>query len=205
MDVFSFSSAEQSGGCGRCEGEVAGELWEGMSNSHIDCWNTLPRLSTVSAWSHWGIPISGASSPCSHRGGFSADLGHSRTGALPQRHPCLLQGCPRWVWCPAGMGETARSASLQQGNASASSLPALLLLYDITSKMSFDNIRVSPFCGLGACFSPGIGLVGALFGLLGVWGSLKPGLHVRALCCGQTQPARSYFLGCLAGCCMAGC
>ncbi|KFQ61438.1 Ras-related protein Rab-37, partial [Pelecanus crispus] len=31
--------------------------------------------------------------------------------------------------------------SLQWGNASASSLPALLLLYDITSKMSFDNIR----------------------------------------------------------------
>ena len=55
------------------------------------------------------------------------------------------------------MGETIRSASLQRGNASASSLPALLLLYDITSKMSFDNIRVSALRGLGTCFSPGVG------------------------------------------------
>lgn len=67
-----------------------------------------------------------------------------------------------------GMGETGQSTSVQQGNASASSLPALLLLYDITSKMSFDNIRVSPLRWSGACFSPGIGVVGALRGLLGV-------------------------------------
>ncbi|NWU64404.1 RAB37 protein, partial [Pterocles burchelli] len=39
------------------------------------------------------------------------------------------------VW--RGLG----SASLQRGHTSVPSLPALLLLYDITSKMSFDNIR----------------------------------------------------------------
>ncbi|KAI1232391.1 hypothetical protein IHE44_0006851 [Lamprotornis superbus] len=45
---------------------------------------------------------------------------------------------------------------------------ALLLLYDITSKMSFDNIRVSPTVGW-ECFSPGLGpwvpcLAGWVFG-----------------------------------------
>lgn len=102
------------------------------------------------------------------------------------------------------MVETGRSASLQWSNASASSLPALLLLYDITSKMSFDNIRVSPCRGSGACFSLGIGVVGALRGLLGVWGSLKPVLHISCGCLGQTQPAGSWSPGRLAGRCTAG-
>lgn len=83
-----------------------------------------------------------------------------------------------------GSGGDHQSASLQWGNASASSLPALLLLYDITSKMSFDNIRVSPLHGLGARFLPGFGVLGALHDLLGVWGSLKPVLHVSTSCLG---------------------
>lgn len=103
-----------------------------------------------------------------------------------------------------GMGETSRSTSLQRGNASTSSLPALLLLYDITSKMSFDNIRVSPLRRSGVCFSLGTGVVGALCGLLGVWGSLKLVLHARTSCFSQSQPAGSLSPGHLAGHCTAG-
>lgn len=40
MNVLSFFSAEQSGGRGWREGEVAGELWEGVSNSQPDCLNS---------------------------------------------------------------------------------------------------------------------------------------------------------------------
>lgn len=91
-------------------------------------------------------------------------------------------------------GETPQSTSLQCSNASASSPPALLLLYDITSKMSFDNIRVSPAVGR-ECFSPGIGVVGALLGWLGVWGSWEPVLPVRTGCSGQAQPGGSSSQG----------
>lgn len=83
-----------------------------------------------------------------------------------------------------GTGVAGQDTSLQWGNAAASSLPALLLLYDITSKMSFDNIRVSPLHGLGAHFLAGFGVLGALHDLLGVWGSLKPVLHVSNSCFG---------------------
>lgn len=91
-------------------------------------------------------------------------------------------------------GETIQSTCLQCSNASASSPPALLLLYDITSKMSFDNIRVSPAEGW-ECFSAGSGLVAALFGWPGVWGRWEPVLPVSTACSGQPQPAGSSSQG----------
>lgn len=94
-----------------------------------------------------------------------------------------------------GTGVAGQGTSLQWGNAAASSLPALLLLYDITSKMSFDNIRVSPLHGLGAHFLTGFGVLSALHDLQGVWGSLKPVLHVSNSCFGPDPASLELIRG----------
>ncbi|KAM9639122.1 ras-related protein Rab-37 isoform 1-T1 [Morphnus guianensis] len=112
MNLLSFS-AEQSGGRGRREGEVAGELWEGVSTSQPDCLNSPPEWWSGRAGSHRGIPT---------QEGFPL--------------PALTGAAFRQIWDTAGQ-ERFRSVT----HAYYRDAQALLLLYDITSKMSFDNIR----------------------------------------------------------------
>lgn len=59
--------------------------------------NSQPHCPDDTGLSH------GTSPPRPHRGHLPADLGHSRTGAVPQRDPRLLQGCPRCVWGRRGL------------------------------------------------------------------------------------------------------
>ncbi len=71
------------------------------------------------------------SSARSTNSGVSLDLGHCRTGTVSVGHQELLPGCRRWVFGPKRVGCLSISVIL---------VPGALLVYDVTSRESFNSL-----------------------------------------------------------------